>query len=84
MVCNDYPKILNIRIISPKGRFYPSEREIEYEMIRTGRMNHPAIILNETEMRMILDSLLEDGYVIGHKSDKPPYGLTYQYISGKK
>ena len=22
--------------------------------------------------------------VIGHKSDKPPYGLTYQYISGKK
>ena len=53
-------------------------------MIRTGRMNHPAIILNETEMRLILDSLLEDGYVIGHKSDKPPYGLTYQYISGKK
>ena len=34
----------------------------------------------KTEMRMILDSLLEDGYVIGHKSDKPPYGLTYQYI----
>ena len=53
-------------------------------MIRTGRKNYPAIILNETEMRMILDSLVEDGYVIGHKSDKPPYGLTYQYISGKK
>ena len=84
MVCNDYLKLLNIRSISPKGCFNPSEREIEYEMIRTGRQNYPAIILNETEMRMILDSLVEDGYVIGHKSDKPPYGLTYQYISGKK
>ena len=38
-------------------------------MIRTGRKNYPAIILNETEMRMILDSLVEDDYVIGHKSE---------------
>ena len=53
-------------------------------MIRTGRKNDPAIILNDIEMRMILDSLVEDGYVIGHKSDTFPYDLTYQYISGKK
>ena len=74
------PKYSSILILG----FYPSEREIKYEMIKTGRKNYPDIILNETEMIMILDSLVEDGYVIGHKSDKPPYGLTYQYISGKK
>ena len=46
----------------------PSKREIKIEMIRTGRKNDPAIILNDIEMRMILDSLVEDGFVITYKT----------------
>ena len=52
-------------------------------MIRTGRKNDPAIILNDIEMRMILDSLVEDGYVMGYKRSKHPYDLLYQYNSDK-
>jgi len=60
----------------------PSKRKIKMEMIRTGRKNDPAIILNDIEMRMILDSLVEDGFVIGHKR-LFPYDLLYQYNSDK-
>ena len=52
-------------------------------MIKTGRKNDPAIILNDIEMKMILDSLVEDGYVIGYKRSKHPYDLLYKYNSDK-
>lgn len=74
-------------ILKKKKKFNPREREIRLELIKTGKIDRHQIVpikLNETEMRMILDSLVEDGYVICHKSDKFPYDLTYQYISGKK
>ena len=58
----------------------PNKSEIKVQL--AGKKS-PALILDEGEMKMILDSLVEDGYVIGHESDKPPYGLTYQYNSDK-
>ena len=69
--------------IEAPGGEDPSKREIKMEMIRTGRKNDPAIILNDIEMRMILDSLVEDGYVIGYKRSKHPYDLLYKYNSDK-
>ena len=54
----------------------PNKSEIKVQL---AGIKSPALILDEGEMKMILDLLVENSYVIGHESDKPPHGLTYQY-----
>ena len=55
---------------------------IEAEISRT---KSPTIELSDDEFQMILDTLVEDGYIIRRKGTKPPLDIhvTYQYNSGQ-
>ena len=49
------------------------------------RTKSPTIELSDDEFQIILDTLVEDGYIIRRKGTKPPFDIhvTYQYNSGQ-